>query len=59
MQLNCSQLPLELVQRQILLEVERRVDDAFLKNYLAKLLRMLDRVSEWIKEASRYLNIIL
>ena len=59
MQLNCSQLPLELVQRQILLEVERRVDDAFLKNYLAKLLRMFDRVSEWIKEASRYLNIIL
>ena len=58
MQLNCSQLPLELVQRQILLEVERRVDDAFLKNYLAKLLRMLDRVSEWIKKVSRYLDII-
>lgn len=58
MQLNCFQLPLELTQRQILLEVERRVDDAFLKNYLAKLLRMLDRVSEWIKEASRYLDII-
>ena len=46
------------LRRQILLEVERRVDDVFLKNYLAKLLRMLDRVSEWIKKVSRYLDII-
>ena len=46
------------MRRKILLEIERKVDDAFLKDYLAKLLRMLDRVSEWIKEASRYLDII-
>ncbi len=46
------------LRRKILLEIERKVDDAFLKDYLAKLLRMLDRVSEWIKEASRYLDII-
>ncbi len=45
-------------RRELMAKIAAEVKDEDLKEGLSKLLRMLDRMSEWIKEASRHLDII-
>ncbi len=45
-------------RRELMAKIASEVKDEDLKEDLSKLLRMLDRMSEWIKEASRHLDII-
>ncbi len=45
-------------RRELMAKIAAEIKDDDLKEDLSKLLRMLDRMSEWIKEASRYLDII-
>ncbi len=45
-------------RRDLMAEIVSSVRSDDLKEDLSKLLRMLDRMSEWIKEASRYLDIV-
>lgn len=45
-------------RRELMAKIAAEIKDEDLKEDLSKLLRMLDRMSEWIKEASRYLDII-
>ncbi len=45
-------------RRELMAKIVEEVRNNDLKEDLSKLLRMLDRMSEWIKEASRYLDII-
>ncbi len=46
------------LRRDIMAYIARAPLDNELKEYLSRLLRMMDRLSEWLKEASRYLDII-
>ncbi len=46
------------LRREILTLIGSRIDDEVLREDFSKLLRMMDRLTEWIKEASRYLDIL-
>ncbi len=48
----------DALRRDLMAKIASEVRDEDIKEDLSKLLRMLDRMSEWIKEASRYLDII-
>ena len=45
-------------RRELMAKIVEEIRSDDLKEDLSKLLRMLDRMSEWIKEASRYLDIV-
>jgi len=46
------------IRREILEKISRNSLDAKTRDDVARLLRMMDRTSEWIKEALRYLDIV-
>lgn len=46
------------LRREAFALISRYVDDVTLRENISKLLRMMDRLTEWIKEAARYLDIL-
>jgi len=46
------------LRREAFALISRYVDDTTLRENISKLLRMMDRLTEWIKEAARYLDIL-
>jgi len=46
------------LRREVFTIMNRYISDVTLRESISKLLRMMDRLTEWIKEAARYLDIL-